>query len=356
MVFCLHTVCTLCFACIYVCSGLPFLFFRSWRKAFIGKYIYSRHTEKKTLCKVQEGTQEVKISFVWLCLLSISDGCGHRVQRTPWVSIPLAKSWHPGPRAAWRHSFGGGGLPFFFLVLLNLERGGSALGREGRDFSSMQSKPSGASSLGFFRGDYPRLWLRITLCFSLFAWWFSKEMGGGKACVWLLLPLVEVLFSDTQMSKVLLDSKLKKGNLWDTHCPISIVMDGVVVSLVLQEIWPCWGASTSCGELLVSHIHGVWSLAPLPVRSPKHGRQDLPLSPAGHAYLRKWLLLSDPDDFSAGARGYLKASLCVLGPGDEAPVSMLLTTPGPTPYKTPGLVSSSLKGVHGDPESRITRR
>ncbi|KAL0621518.1 Dysferlin [Plecturocebus cupreus] len=38
-----------------------------------------------------------------------------------------------------------------------------------------------------------------------------------------------------------------------------------------------------------------------------------------HAYLRKWLLLSDPDDFSAGARGYLKTSLCVLGPGDEAP-------------------------------------
>lgn len=89
---------------------------------------------------------------------------------------------------------------------------------------------------------------------------------------------------------------------------------------------------------------------------PKHGRQDLPLSPAGHAYLRKWLLLSDPDDFSAGAKGYLKASLCVLGPGDEAPVSTLLTIPGPTPYKTLGLVSSSLKGVHGDCESRIIRR
>ncbi|CAK7297195.1 DYSF [Vulpes lagopus] len=39
-----------------------------------------------------------------------------------------------------------------------------------------------------------------------------------------------------------------------------------------------------------------------------------------HAYLRKWLLLSDPDDFSVGARGYLKASLYVLGPGDEAPL------------------------------------
>uniref|UniRef100_A0A286XVK5 Dysferlin n=1 Tax=Cavia porcellus TaxID=10141 RepID=A0A286XVK5_CAVPO len=40
----------------------------------------------------------------------------------------------------------------------------------------------------------------------------------------------------------------------------------------------------------------------------------------GCVYVKKWLLLSDPDDFSAGARGYLKASLCVLGPGDEAPL------------------------------------
>ncbi|NXY90783.1 DYSF protein, partial [Alcedo cyanopectus] len=39
-----------------------------------------------------------------------------------------------------------------------------------------------------------------------------------------------------------------------------------------------------------------------------------------HSFLRKWLLLSDPEDFSAGAKGYLKVSLAVLGPGDEAPV------------------------------------
>ncbi|XP_078005384.1 dysferlin isoform X4 [Phascolarctos cinereus] len=39
-----------------------------------------------------------------------------------------------------------------------------------------------------------------------------------------------------------------------------------------------------------------------------------------HAYLRKWLLLSDPDDFTAGAKGYLKVSVFVLGPGDEAPM------------------------------------
>ncbi|XP_056605417.1 dysferlin isoform X4 [Triplophysa dalaica] len=39
-----------------------------------------------------------------------------------------------------------------------------------------------------------------------------------------------------------------------------------------------------------------------------------------HAILRKWLLLADPDDLSAGARGYLKASLCVLAAGDEPPM------------------------------------
>ncbi|XP_059384656.1 dysferlin-like isoform X8 [Carassius carassius] len=39
-----------------------------------------------------------------------------------------------------------------------------------------------------------------------------------------------------------------------------------------------------------------------------------------HAILRKWLLLADPDDLSAGARGYLKVSLFVLAAGDEAPM------------------------------------
>lgn len=182
MVFCLHTVCTLCFACIYVCSGLPFLFFRSWRKVFIGKYIYSRHTEKKTLCKVQEGTQEVKISFVWFCLLSISDGCGHRVQRTPWVSIPLAKSWHPGPRAAWRHSFEGG-TPLFLPGAFELGGGRVCTWKERQGFLFHAKQALRSMSLGFFRGDYPRLWLRITLCFSLFAWWFTKEMGGKGLCL-----------------------------------------------------------------------------------------------------------------------------------------------------------------------------
>ena len=41
-----------------------------------------------------------------------------------------------------------------------------------------------------------------------------------------------------------------------------------------------------------------------------------------HAFLNKWLLLSDPDDMMAGAKGYLKICTVVLGPGDEAPVSV----------------------------------
>ncbi|XP_032899091.1 dysferlin-like [Amblyraja radiata] len=39
-----------------------------------------------------------------------------------------------------------------------------------------------------------------------------------------------------------------------------------------------------------------------------------------HAFLRKWLLLSDPDDLAAGAKGYLKVNFIVLATGDEAPM------------------------------------
>ena len=41
----------------------------------------------------------------------------------------------------------------------------------------------------------------------------------------------------------------------------------------------------------------------------------------GHAVMRKWLLLNDPEDTSSGAKGYLKVSMFVLGTGDEPPVS-----------------------------------
>ncbi|KAH3789662.1 hypothetical protein DPMN_167848 [Dreissena polymorpha] len=39
-----------------------------------------------------------------------------------------------------------------------------------------------------------------------------------------------------------------------------------------------------------------------------------------HTFSNKWLLLSDPDDTMAGAKGYLKFSALVLGPGDTPQV------------------------------------
>ncbi|XP_056005340.1 myoferlin-like isoform X16 [Ostrea edulis] len=38
-----------------------------------------------------------------------------------------------------------------------------------------------------------------------------------------------------------------------------------------------------------------------------------------HSFLHKWMLLSDPEDQMAGAKGYLKVCVCIIGPGDEAP-------------------------------------
>ncbi|XP_078269853.1 myoferlin-like [Rhinoraja longicauda] len=40
----------------------------------------------------------------------------------------------------------------------------------------------------------------------------------------------------------------------------------------------------------------------------------------GHAVLRKWLLLHDPEDTSTGSKGYLKVSMFVLATGDDPPV------------------------------------
>ncbi|NXN17444.1 MYOF protein, partial [Indicator maculatus] len=39
-----------------------------------------------------------------------------------------------------------------------------------------------------------------------------------------------------------------------------------------------------------------------------------------HAVMRKWLLLSNPEDTNSGAKGYIKVSMFVLGTGDEPPV------------------------------------
>lgn len=39
-----------------------------------------------------------------------------------------------------------------------------------------------------------------------------------------------------------------------------------------------------------------------------------------HSLVSKWLLLSDSEDSMSGAKGYLKVTINVLGPGDEVPV------------------------------------
>lgn len=48
----------------------------------------------------------------------------------------------------------------------------------------------------------------------------------------------------------------------------------------------------------------------------------------GHAYVRKWILLTEPDDSSNTPKGYLKATMCILGAGDEPPVSDKMCVPG----------------------------
>ncbi|KAL8187136.1 UNVERIFIED_CONTAM: hypothetical protein K2H54_034151, partial [Gekko kuhli] len=47
----------------------------------------------------------------------------------------------------------------------------------------------------------------------------------------------------------------------------------------------------------------------------------------GHAVMRKWLLLNDPEDTNSGAKGYLKVSMFVLGTGDEPPFCLLSYSP-----------------------------
>uniref|UniRef100_A0A7M4FG79 Myoferlin n=1 Tax=Crocodylus porosus TaxID=8502 RepID=A0A7M4FG79_CROPO len=44
----------------------------------------------------------------------------------------------------------------------------------------------------------------------------------------------------------------------------------------------------------------------------------------GHAVIRKWLLLSDPEDANSGAKGYMKVSMFILGAGDEPPLPTYL--------------------------------
>lgn len=54
---------------------------------------------------------------------------------------------------------------------------------------------------------------------------------------------------------------------------------------------------------------------------------DLIRSLKGHCFIHKWLLLTDPKDPSFGVKGYLKASINVIGPGDIPDTSPSVLTP-----------------------------
>lgn len=42
-----------------------------------------------------------------------------------------------------------------------------------------------------------------------------------------------------------------------------------------------------------------------------------------HQFYHKWAMLMDPDDMSAGVKGYLKCDIAVVGKGDSVKVQTL---------------------------------
>lgn len=45
--------------------------------------------------------------------------------------------------------------------------------------------------------------------------------------------------------------------------------------------------------------------------------QSALVTPAEHQFHHKWAILSDPDDISAGLKGYVKCDVAVVGKGDN---------------------------------------
>ncbi|XP_057704394.1 myoferlin [Corythoichthys intestinalis] len=64
---------------------------------------------------------------------------------------------------------------------------------------------------------------------------------------------------------------------------------------------------------------------------------------AGHAILRKWLLLSDPEDSSSGAKGYLKVSVVVVVTGEEPPTERRETSEDRDDIETNLLVPAGVR-------------
>lgn len=54
-----------------------------------------------------------------------------------------------------------------------------------------------------------------------------------------------------------------------------------------------------------------------PQPAPGWQVQSLLITPAEHQFHHKWAILSDPDDISAGLKGYVKCDVAVVGKGDN---------------------------------------
>lgn len=88
-------------------------------------------------------------------------------------------------------------------------------------------------------------------------------------------------------------------------------------TLLQRLIWQAWCHYDASGEMVIY-------LTAEAITDLSAYRQSVPvllILILGHAVMRKWLLLNDPEDSSSGAKGYMKVSMFVLGTGDEPPVS-----------------------------------
>ena len=93
-----------------------------------------------------------------------------------------------------------------------------------------------------------------------------------------------------------------KSNAWTSESRCCLHQSGIVNILYTILLTACRSWSVGCKQCDVGLIY----------------------DEQRHCLLNKWILLHVPDDTLAGATGYVKISAVLLGPGDVAPVSMIL--------------------------------
>ncbi|KAL7062964.1 hypothetical protein AAHC03_0807 [Spirometra sp. Aus1] len=112
-------------------------------------------------------------------------------------------------------------------------------------------------------------------------------------------------------------------------CKVSCANQTQVTSVKASTNAPFWGQTfffnfhQSPAKLFEETLcFGVYNSRKM--RSDAHiGTFELDLAAVyespNHSIMHKWLLLGEPEDPLAGAKGYLKVAMVILGPGDEAP-------------------------------------